>query len=191
MKMTFLDRFLTTALLVSVLLPLLCGCETIGQRRQRERMQQREDYLVMQESTHRLTGRAESLEMEIAGLEREIQQLRAETRNTVQAEMGTMDSRLSDLERSVRNLEKSRQADKQEIIDTISKKVAQLMQSSGSGTVRRGRSSEYGYEHVVESGQTLSEIAAVYGVSVSVIVEENGIKNPNSLRVGQTLFIPE
>lgn len=47
-----------------------------------------------------------------------------------------------------------------------------------------------GYEHKVESGQSLSKIAAAYGVSVSKIKEANSLKN-DVIRVGQTLFIPD
>ena len=34
-------------------------------------------------------------------------------------------------------------------------------------------------------------IAAAYGVSMSVIVEENGLASPDSIRGGQKLFIPD
>lgn len=44
--------------------------------------------------------------------------------------------------------------------------------------------------HSVRSGESLSSIAARYGVSVSTILQNNRIANPNILRVGQTLTIP-
>jgi LysM repeat protein len=44
---------------------------------------------------------------------------------------------------------------------------------------------------VVKPGETLSEIAKAYGVRISVITKSNNLKNPDDLRVGQTLFIPE
>ena len=47
-----------------------------------------------------------------------------------------------------------------------------------------------GYNHVVEAGQTLSEIARGYGVTVAAIKAANGLKNDN-LRIGQKLFIPD
>ena len=48
-----------------------------------------------------------------------------------------------------------------------------------------------GYEHKVEKGQTLSEIARGYGKSVDAIMKANKITNPSSIRVGQVLFIPD
>ena len=47
-----------------------------------------------------------------------------------------------------------------------------------------------GYNHIVEAGQTLSEIARGYGVTVSAIKQANGLKSDN-LRIGQKLFIPD
>jgi len=48
-----------------------------------------------------------------------------------------------------------------------------------------------GYEHVVRSGETVSTIARDYGTTVSAIVEANQLANPNAIRVGQILFVPE
>ncbi len=44
--------------------------------------------------------------------------------------------------------------------------------------------------HVVQVGESLSSIAASYGVTVSNLIRYNGITNPNIVRVGQTLRIP-
>ena len=43
--------------------------------------------------------------------------------------------------------------------------------------------------HVVSAGQTLSGIAAAYGVSVARLVSDNGILDPNTLVEGQALVI--
>ena len=44
--------------------------------------------------------------------------------------------------------------------------------------------------HVVAAGETLSSIAARFGVTTQGIVSANGIKNPSLIRVGQSLTIP-
>lgn len=44
--------------------------------------------------------------------------------------------------------------------------------------------------HVVQAGETLSEIAHLYGVTVDAIVQTNGLDNPNAISVGQALVIP-
>src|SRR5688572_27324186 len=43
---------------------------------------------------------------------------------------------------------------------------------------------------VVQRGQTLSQIALSFGVTVEAIVKANKLGDPNALRVGQTLVIP-
>lgn len=44
--------------------------------------------------------------------------------------------------------------------------------------------------HIVSNGETLSSIAAQYSIKVETIMWQNGISNPNSLRIGQELVIP-
>jgi len=45
--------------------------------------------------------------------------------------------------------------------------------------------------HKVEWGDTLYGLAARYGTTVSAIVAANNLPNPNFIRVGQTLIIPQ
>ena len=42
----------------------------------------------------------------------------------------------------------------------------------------------------VRSGETLSDIAYRYGVSVGTLMRMNGIRNPDSLQIGQSLQVP-
>lgn len=44
--------------------------------------------------------------------------------------------------------------------------------------------------YTVKAGDTLSGIAATYGVSYQALASENGIKDPNKIFVGQTIKIP-
>jgi lysozyme len=45
-------------------------------------------------------------------------------------------------------------------------------------------------EHVVQSGEYLSTLAAKYGVTVNAIVQANNLPNANVVRPGQKLIIP-
>lgn len=45
--------------------------------------------------------------------------------------------------------------------------------------------------HVVQAGESLGSIAAQYGVSSDAIIEANRITNPNLIRVGDRLIIPQ
>jgi LysM repeat protein len=44
--------------------------------------------------------------------------------------------------------------------------------------------------HTVQANETLTSIARHYGVTVEAIVTANGIRNPNRIETGTTLFIP-
>jgi hypothetical protein len=45
--------------------------------------------------------------------------------------------------------------------------------------------------HVVRAGESLTGIAAQYGVSVAAIVKANSLRNPDSIYTGQQLVIPQ
>ena len=45
--------------------------------------------------------------------------------------------------------------------------------------------------HIVAAGESLGSIATQYGVSVDAIIEANRITNPNVIRVGDRLIIPQ
>ena len=48
-----------------------------------------------------------------------------------------------------------------------------------------------GQIHVVQSGESLSQIAAQYDKEVDEIIAANGINDPNAIRVGMELIIPD
>lgn len=49
----------------------------------------------------------------------------------------------------------------------------------------------FGVNHIVQRGQTLSQIAQIYGTTVQAIQAANPqISNPNLIYAGQTIFVP-
>lgn len=63
----------------------------------------------------------------------------------------------------------------------------------GTGLAMQGRAAPATaaeVSHNVAIGETLSAIAARYGVSVNDLVQANGLTNPNVIYAGQTLVIP-
>jgi len=54
----------------------------------------------------------------------------------------------------------------------------------------RGAGSQPATRYVVKPGDTLEAIAHRFGVTVNTLDRRNGLRNPNRLRVGQTLRIP-
>ena len=97
-------------------------------------------------------------------------------------------------------IERKSEDDKREMIARLSSQLEKLIKqaapppapapraSSGGGS---SGGSGYGYEHVVQQGETLSAIAKAYNCTTKAIIQANNIKNPRLIRVGQTLFIPE
>jgi LysM repeat protein len=54
-----------------------------------------------------------------------------------------------------------------------------------------GESSVEMREYAIQPGDSLSRIALKHGLSARVLAEANGITDPNKIRVGQVLKIPE
>jgi LysM repeat protein len=63
--------------------------------------------------------------------------------------------------------------------------TGQHLKVPGAGASSRGRTSSY----KVRSGDTLGTIAAHHGTSVAAIVQLNGLKNANLIRIGQVLKV--
>ena len=55
---------------------------------------------------------------------------------------------------------------------------------------KRVRRSSSGKIHIVKSGESLSVIARKYRTSVSTLQRLNGIRNPNKIKIGQTIKLP-
>lgn len=167
--------------LTGLLLFLNVGCVTMVD--QASLAQQQADYDRMQEDMQRLNEKLGGIQLEQQNLAREIEGLRKAPREDLVTK-----NRLDTLDRQVQALAAGREADRKQIVSDLSHKVAAIVGTSSSSG-RGGGGAETGYEHVVESGQTLSTIAAAYKVSVSSIKKANNLKS-DIVRVGQKLFIP-
>ena len=168
---------------MGVALLLGSGCVTMVD--QNTMAQQQADMEKMRDNVQRLQEKINGLELEQQNLQRDIGSMKGAPKDDVGVR-----NRLETLERQVQSLAAARDADRKQIVN----QVASIVGSSGSGSSGRsssGRSgSQTGVEHVVESGQTLSAIAAAYKVSASSIKKANSLKS-DTLRVGQKLFIPK
>lgn len=161
------------ALTTLVLGGLIAGCATYPPPAMRA--QQAEDELIRQEHQRQLIGRIETLEMEVAQLNRELETQRQSS------------------ERRSAQLERTVQENKQQLIAQLSAQIEQLIQKATLAPKAPAPSapSDYGFEHVVQPGETLSAIAKAYNVTTHAIIQANQLSNPNRLAVGQKLFIPE
>jgi len=158
------------------------GCATTGERERQ--MRDRAEIERLRSETARLRDHMESSS---AGRQDMYGQMEA-TRRAQDERIDRLESRVAGLERSLRALESGRATDRKEIVDQLSKKISGVMRSQSTGG---GSYSDTGVEHTVQPGETLSEIASAYNVRIDVLIRANGLKNPNSIRVGQKLFIPD
>jgi LysM repeat protein len=156
------------------------------------------DVNYLREEIRRLNARLDASEAELGRVQGDVVASQSsQPAYASAAQVQGVQTQLDDLQRQIRALDAARAQDKKEIYDDISRKIATLLKSapaasSASRTSSKPRSSsQSGIEHVVQAGESLSKIAAAYGVSMSVIVEENGLASPDSIRVGQKLFIPD
>ena len=58
------------------------------------------------------------------------------------------------------------------------------------GISEREAAQARGRVHIVQSGESLTAIAVLYGVTAQEIIELNGLANPDTIYVGQQLIIP-
>ena len=91
----------------------------------------------------------------------------------------------------IQDLEVVRERDKRFVVEELSRKVADLQKALTPPPAPAAPVRGSGYEHVVKSGETLSEIARAYKANVAAILKANDIRDANTIRVGQKLFIPD
>jgi LysM repeat protein len=156
------------------------------------------DVGYLREEIRRLAARLDASDAELGRVQGDVMASRSSQPDYASsAQVQSVQTQLDDLQRQIRALDAARAQDKKEIYDDISKKIATLLKSSSASSAAASRPSkprspsQSGIEHVVQSGESLSKIAAAYGVSMKVIVDENGLSDPGNIRVGQKLFIPD
>jgi LysM repeat protein len=182
------------------LAPLLAaGCVTTQDYQARMDARAQENQRLLQEQSSRLAGRLETLELDNQKLRTDLDALRAAQARATSgsSEVQALRASLGNLESRLHALEASREKDKQELVDVLSRKISQIMggapvdsgskkKTGGSKTTTTG-----GGDYVVKRGDTLSGIASAHGITMSALMEANGIKKANALQAGQKLVIPK
>lgn len=73
----------------------------------------------------------------------------------------------------------------------VSMVIVTTMLTTGCKDINRPIVQEYIIEYLVEEGDTLTSIANNYNISVQDIIHANTIDDPNNIKVGQTLNLPQ
>lgn len=106
---------------------------------------------------------------------------------------------ISALKRDIQLIRADRDTLRKEITEDLVARIDKVVSRSGATTpavktpatsTSSGRPRS-GYNHTVEKGQTLSDIARGYGKSIDAIMKANNLKSANVIRPGQVLFIPD
>ena len=174
------------------------GCTTMVDSDDDVPLATRADVEYLRGEIRRLNDRQSASESEFGRFQGEMMSAQAgQSAFASAAQVQSLQTQLEDLQRQIRALDAARAQDKKEIYDDISKKIATILKTSApapsrsSAPARPRSGSQTGIEHVVQPGESLSKIAAAYGVKMDVIVQENGLSDPGNIRVGQKLFIPD
>ena len=137
---------------------------------------------IIDEKLDKLRADVEDLQFRSKKMQEQLDDLQAQI-NFLRKAGGDTD--ISALEAKLKAIDAARERDKQVILDTLAKELASL------GTGKTAAPTPGGSEHVVQKGETLSSIAAKYGVTAEAIVRANSLNNPNAIQVGQKLAIPK
>ena len=147
----------------------------------------------LQERVDKVEERLSGIQMEQARLQRDLDKLQQQVAQS--ASGAVTPAQLAELEHRLQTVDAAREADKKALYDQLSRRIAEILSgrataaaSSGSDSARAGGGSRN--EHVVQPGETLSQIAAQHKKSVSAILKANGLKDANSIHAGQKLVIP-
>lgn len=157
------------------------GCVTLTDNS--EQVAENADRRMLNEKVLQLEERVASLAAEQETLRRNVDQARQMAGG--QGEAGRL--REQTLVQRIQALEAARESDRQYIVDQLSRRLSTISAQQAAPAPSR----QSGYEHVVQAGETLSEIAKAYKVRTDAIMKANNISNPGLIRVGQKLFIPD
>ena len=150
------------------------------------------DINLLQEENRRLNGRIEELEASNAALERRLEELRklcVSLNERLQTQEHDTQERLKALQTAIEADQKQRREEAAKLTQDLKK----LLANGGGQKVTPPKPAYSGkvFDYTVASGDTLSTIAKAAGVTVKEIMDLNGLKSADHLRVGQVLQIPD
>ncbi len=148
------------------------------------------DINSLQDANRRLNGRIEELEDNNAALERRLEELRklcVSLNERLQTQERDTQERLKAFQAAIEADQKQRREEAAKLTQDLKK----LLANSGPKPAVKPAYSGKVFDYTVASGDTLSTIAKAAGVTVKEIMDLNGLKSADVLRVGQVLQIPD
>ena len=158
----------------------------------------REDYRRLQNQLEDLLVAHNALKTEVSKLRSEVRLLRTKTATKDPTAANRAD--FEGLAKSIREVDRKRVQDK----DLILKEMKALLRSGSSGgrTTKTSPNSKKSFKHTVQKDETISAIIAAYNadlksqgakkrITLKSVLDANPKLNPRTMRIGQTLFIPD
>ncbi|MEI8243111.1 MAG: LysM peptidoglycan-binding domain-containing protein [bacterium] len=132
---------------------------------------------------------------QIAGLEQSQARLvdRLDRLDALNRDSARMRDEIAALRRDLEQMRIEHAAMRKEIVDDLTARINKYMAAVATGTAAGrgiGAVKQNGYMHTVVAGQKLVDIAKAYKTTSVAIRKANNLKD-DSLKAGQTLFIPE
>ncbi len=174
--------------LLLLLLALGCTLPLLAQRRatlspsSQAYAQQAQALRDLEYSIQQLAARIDAIEQQQSSLSTRIAQVERGNGMATKDDVAALRADLN----AVRAKQESLRG---EIVEDLSSKIAKITKQQQRAAEKPVQKS--GYNHIVESGQTISAIAEAYKVSTQSIIRANKISDPTKIRVGQKLFIPD
>jgi len=184
--MTKLPLLLSTILTMAI---SFAGCRSTAEKTREEQRDQWEDRVSRQ--VLEMDGKIFNLQNQIAVLRQQLETLEKLTAGLgaeIKSGEEMQKKESAELRREIAATRAAIDKKMEIILEEIARENERLLDR-----IRQSRSSAVmqGYEHVVKPGETLSQIASQYNTTIQAVVEANQLSDPNSLRVGQKLFIPQ
>ena len=159
--------------------------------------------LALRENNQRLQSQLNDLLEAFNALKAELSQVKSEVRQ-LRTKLGARNPNvvtrldLENLAKSVREIDRKRVQDK----DLILKEMKGLLRSKPTLPKPKAANSQKGFEHTVQPGETISAIISAYNaelkrqgatkrITLKSVLNANPNLNPRTMRIGQSLFIPD
>jgi archaellum component FlaC len=154
---------------------LLAGCETTEQQVREQRQKQWQDDVGDQIAD--LNRSVELIRSQQAALDRRLNALETGFRSLSDGQRS-----LASLRSELVALKESTESKIRLIVEEVARENERLLSK-----IKTSQKASYaqGYEHTVQSGETLSDIARQYKTTVKAILDANQLANANALKVGQ------
>lgn len=160
------------------------------------------------ENVNRLQGQLDDLLQSYNALKKEVDLLKSELRNTRSQALKNkpntlVKSDIDGLAKSIRDVDRKRISDKELILKEIRNISKNSMRKAPPSPLKiKPIKPQKGFDHTVQSGETISAIISAYNtqlknegtgkrITLNSVLKANPQLNPRSIQIGQNLFIPD